>query len=68
MAKDPQQRMLFGMEAEPDQAGGEPGAPPSEAADLSPLAALPTALDTPPPESLEGATVYVIDAHNLIYQ
>lgn len=25
-------------------------------------------MDTPPPESLEGATVFVVDAHNLIYQ
>jgi DNA polymerase-1 len=68
MAKNPQQRMLFGMEPDPDEPGAKPATPQSESADFSAVAAIPTTIDTPPPESLEGASVYVIDAHNLIYQ
>ena len=68
MAKNPQQRMLFGLEPDPDEPGAKPATPQSESADFSAVAAVPTTIDTPPPESLEGASVYVIDAHNLIYQ
>ncbi len=68
MAKNPQQRMLFGMAPDPEEAPCKPVGPPSQVEDLSAAAPLPAPVDTPPPESLEGATVYVIDAHNLIYQ
>ncbi len=67
MSDAPQQRMLFGMSPEPAETEAESS--PDETQPTARLAPVPeTALDTPPPDSLDGSTVYVIDAHNLIYQ
>ncbi|MHB8902140.1 MAG: 5'-3' exonuclease H3TH domain-containing protein, partial [Thermoguttaceae bacterium] len=69
MADQPRQRMLFGIEPEPPELpDSEPAPPASTAAELPAVVPLATMLDTPPPETLQGSTVYVIDAHNLIYQ
>ena len=57
----PRQPSLPGFEAEP------PASPPSLAPSSAP-APLPVGRDTPPPDSLGGKTVWVIDSHSLIYQ
>jgi len=61
---EPQQKALPGFEPEP--AGG---APPSRAESPgSPETPEVCQRSMPPPESLEGKTVWVIDSHSLIYQ
>ena len=71
MAKRPRQKPLFG----PDESRGSRGETrereaPVDALDsrLSTLVSLLATQDEPPPESLQGQTVYVIDAHSLIHQ
>ncbi|MFC1596676.1 DNA polymerase I [Planctomycetota bacterium] len=59
------QRSLPGMEMSPEdspQPAGEPASKTPRAEELA------SSKETPPPESLEGQTVYVIDSHSLIYQ
>ena len=71
MSDQPQQRMLFGMDPEPDATDSmDPtsDATPADATDDLAIAEPQLASDTSPPESLDGASVYVVDAHNLIYQ
>ena len=71
MSDQPQQRMLFGMAPEPDVTGSKDpasDAPPVDVTNDLPIAEPQFAIDTPPPESFDGASVYVVDAHNLIYQ
>lgn len=68
MSDKPQQRMLFGMDPEPDTADSTTPATEPASADETGLPEPQPTIDTPPPDSLDGSTVYVIDAHNLIYQ
>jgi DNA polymerase-1 len=73
MAKRSRQKQLFESESEPELLPGNDVAPasPSVPPTASPeqvLAEAVTVMGTPPPESLEGKTVYVIDAHSLIHQ
>ena len=66
------QKMLFGIPAETNepktQALERNPAPADCGEDVRGDVEAPQTVDTPPPESLEDASVYVIDAHNLIYQ
>ena len=64
MAKHSQQPSLPGFEPEPPQptAPAEPAPPAQAAPPLEPAAA------TPPPKSLQGQVVWIVDAHSLIYQ
>ena len=62
MAKRPKQRSLFDHGSKPES---REEAPAKE--EPAPLVLL-SSQDEPPPESLQGQTVYVIDAHSLIHQ
>ncbi len=67
MSDAPQQKMLFGMGPEPVERDAE-SSPDEIHPPTRPDPVPETARATPPPDSLDGSTVYVIDAHNLIYQ
>jgi DNA polymerase I len=68
MSDKSQQRMLFGMDPEPDTTDSTASAIEPASADKAILPEPQPTIDTPPPDSLNGSSVYVIDAHNLIYQ
>ena len=67
-----EQKMLFGVPPESDELGSKSVERQSASVDDVDGGTFEIeaqeAVDTPPPESLEGANVYVVDAHNLIYQ
>jgi len=63
MPKRAQQKLLPGMEADPPRRGDRGGQPPAAAATIE----LSTAA-SPPPESLVGKSVYVVDTHSLVHQ
>jgi len=62
MAKRPKQQSLFDHGSKPETREEAPAREEAE-----PLVLISTQ-DEPPPESLQGQTVYVIDAHSLIHQ
>ena len=67
MANDPRQKTLFAMPETDDPTGGS-HSPKHGLSDARDEGLEETAQATPPPSSLSGKSVYVIDAHNLIYQ
>ena len=71
MPKRPRQKSLFGpeqgREARVESRESE-GSLPALGSPLSTLDSPLATQDEPPPESLQGQTVYVIDAHSLIHQ
>ena len=62
MAERPHQKLLPGMEPESE------ASPPVEKPVRNPEGWTPSAVGSPPPATLEGKTVYVIDTHSLVYQ